>query len=357
MAGNLSTAYQWLINACKSPSIGYSQAYRRGQTVYGITYYDCSSIISEACYQAKFTDKNPWFTTYTMGAYLEQWGFEHYDSNIPWLPGDILVINSTRQHTEMVYKAESSGGVTMGAHSSQVPLADQVSINDYVTSPDYYTDLYRFPGGAAGYQWIAKNAYLSETEMQNNAYCFYCYMWAAGWSLNAICGALGCIEHESTINPGIWESLIVNPSRGFGLVQWTPSTNFTDWADQKGYDHDSGDAQCEWIDTQTGVKGQWIPSSNYPETWEEFKGSNKDIGYLSLAWEYNFERPGVTYDPTADAQKWYDYLKDMTPYPPQPNKPIPSWGAWYLTQYGAISETIRKRRIIRNDSRTGYRIS
>lgn len=358
MAGNLNQTYQWMINACNAPNIGYSQAYRRGQTVYGITYYDCSSIISEACYQGGFTSENPWFTTYNMGGYLEDWGFQHMSPDIPWIAGDILVVNSiSTQHTEMVYQHASDGigGYTMGAHSDSLPLVDQVSINTSITQPSYYSDLYRFPGGASGYAWIAKNDYLSETEMQNNAFCFYSYMYFRGWSLNAISGALACIQHESTVNPGIWESLIVDPSRGFGLVQWTPSTNFTDWADQKGYSHDSGDAQCEWIDTQTGVVGQWIPTSNYPETWDEFKTSEKSPGYLSLAWEYNFERPGITYDPQEDAVKWYNYLKNMTPYPPQNKKPIPSWGAWYLTQYGAISQAIRRRN--HNDIRSGFYIN
>lgn len=354
MAGNLNQAYQWMINLCKAPNTGYSQAYRRGQTVYGITYYDCSSAISEACYQGGFTEVNPWFTTATMGDYLIQWGAEHYSADVPWRAGDILVVrNAQIQHTEMVYQPSSGGGgYTMGAHSDALPLADQISINDYITSPDYYTDLYRFPGGASGYAWIAKNDYLSESEMQNNAFCFYSYMYFRGWTLEAVSGALGCIQHESTINPGIWESLIINPSRGFGLVQWTPSTNYTDWADQNGYAHDDGDGQCQWIDTETESFGQWIPTASYPESWEEFKSSNKSPEYLSLEWEYNFERPGITYDPTEDARKWYDYLKDKTPYPPQPQKPIPSWGAWYLTQYGAISQAVKRRN--HNDIRTGF---
>lgn len=327
---SLNTAFQWMVNACNSPNIGYSQAYRRGQTVNGITYYDCSSIISQALTVAGYFTQNPWFTTYTMGSYLTQIGAEHYSSSVAWIPGDILVVNSaTIQHTEMVYTGGEAGqgGITMGAHTDQAPLADQVSINDFVTQSDYYTDLYRLPGGATTLSWIAKNAYLTEAEMQNNAYVFYSTMYFKGWTLNAIAGALGCMQHESTINPGIWEGLIESPERGFGLVQWTPSTNYTLWADANGYAHDDGAGQCEWIDTQSGL-GQWIPTTAYPMSWDEFKASTESPEYLSMAWMNNFERPGVIYDPQEDAKKWYNYLENISPYPPTPGerkRKMPLW--------------------------------
>ena len=68
-------------------------------------------------------------------------------------------------------------------------------------------------------------------------------------------------------------------------------TNFTDWADENGYEWDNGDAQCKWIDEQTRVFGQWIQTDSYPITWEEFKSSTESIDYLAYAFLYNFERP------------------------------------------------------------------
>lgn len=339
---NLNLSYQWLVNTCNAPNIGYSQAYRRGETVGGITYYDCSSIISEALTQGGFFAVNPWFTTATMRSTLLSLGFILLPINSAWQSGDILWKTG---HTEMCYSGleAGQGGYTMGAHQSGVPLADQVSIMTVPTDPSYYEELYRYPGGATTLSWIAKNEYLTEEEMQNNAYCFYSYMATHGWGLKPISGALACIEHESTINPGIWQSLIINPSNGFGLVQWTPSTNFTTWADGKGYEHDDGNGQCEWIDSVTEQVGQWIPTTDYPETFSEFKVSDKEPAYLALAWENNFERPGVTYDPTDVADKWYNYLQGMTPIPPQPNKPIPSWDEGAIVQYGAMASTVRKR--------------
>ena len=149
----IEIAYNWAIQTCNAPDIGYSQAYRNQQTVNGITYYDCSSFIWYALKAAGYPVVDQYgnwpFTTYTMGRVLLNMGFTWYDSSLvdPWLPGDIVVfhgdIDQGTGHTEMVY----NGFVTMGAHNSHLPLADQVSINTYDSSPSSYPDLYRSPEG------------------------------------------------------------------------------------------------------------------------------------------------------------------------------------------------------------------
>ena len=100
--------------------------------------------------------------------------------------------------------------------------------------------------------WISGNRYLSKSEMENNALIIKNYLTSKGWTLNAIAGILGNMESESTINPGIWQSLNAgNMSGGFGLGQWTPATNYTDWADDQGISWSDGNAQLKWIDEQT----------------------------------------------------------------------------------------------------------
>lgn len=85
--------------------------------------------------------------------------------------------------------------------------------------------------------WIIGNYALSQEQMNANALEVYKYLSARGWSLNAIAGLLGNMQSESYVNPGVWQSLQANNySGGFGLVQWTPATNYTDWARQNGYD-------------------------------------------------------------------------------------------------------------------------
>lgn len=335
---SINTAYQWCINACNAPNIGYSQIYRRGQTVNGITYYDCSSFISQALTISGFYSINPWFTTFTMRNYLTQAGFTEYNPReIAWAPGDILLTVSG-EHTEMCYTggAVGKGGITMGAHTDSVPLSEQVSINISPTPASYYEYLYRYGNTPAiPVEWVSSNAYLGETDMQNNAYVFYSIMANKGYTLNAISGMLGNMQRESTINPGIWQNLDEgNYSLGFGLVQWTPATNYTNWATVNGYEIGDGDGQCVWLDAMTVSSGQWIVTSDYNMSWDEFKVSTESPEYLASAFLKNFERAGAEYEEErrANARKWYNYLKNMTPFPPTPDTPKRKMPLWmYLT--------------------------
>lgn len=163
--------------------------------------------------------------------------------------------------------------------------------------------------------WIQGNRYLTTSEMQNNALIVRDYLLSKGWTLNAIAGLLGNMESESTINPGIWQSLNQgNMAGGFGLVQWTPATNFTDWADASGYAWTDGNAQLLWIDTQTVPTGQWIPTSDYSLPFLRFKTSTESPAYLASAFLKNFERAGVEVEAErrSQAQVWYTFLNTGT---------------------------------------------
>lgn len=129
--------------------------------------------------------------------------------------------------------------------------------------------------------------------------------------MNAISGLLGNMEKESNINPGIWQSLNAgNYSGGFGLVQWTPATNYTNWASANGYGITDPNGQMYWIDSVTVPSGQWIPSNAYPLSFEQFKTSKDTPEYLASAFLKNFERAGVEVEAErrACARKWYDFL-------------------------------------------------
>lgn len=143
-----------------------------------------------------------------------------------------------------------------------------------------------------------------------------------GWTLEAICGMLGNMQRESTINPGIWEGLVVAPESGFGLVQWTPSTNYTDWANNLGVDITDGSLQLFWIARQTTTYGQWIETSEYPVSFEEFYSSTASPEYLASVFLKNFERAGVEAETERqdNARMWYEYLS-TTVNPPVPVKP------------------------------------
>lgn len=182
-------------------------------------------------------------------------------------------------------------------------------------------------------EWIKGNRYLSVNEMRNNAEIVYSYLLSKGWSKNAICGMLGNMEAESTINPGIWQSLIEGSGGGggFGLVQWTPYTNFTNWADSNGYEWTDGYAQLKWIDEVTASFGQWIPTINYYISFEDFKKTSKSVEWCASAFLKNFERAGVEVEDIRreSAVSWYEYLADSDPdipdipdEPDEPTKPV-----------------------------------
>jgi hypothetical protein len=162
--------------------------------------------------------------------------------------------------------------------------------------------------------------------MKNNAKCFYGYMNVKyGWTLNAVCGMLGNIQSESTINPNRWQgdTEYAEPvsSMGFGLVQWTPWTNIVNWLKEKNYwgtVSTYGNAECDKIQEEYETGGQWIETTAYPMTFEQFKNSTQTPSYLAMVFLMNYERP---YDPDqpirgTQAQAWYEYLKDWEPVIP-----------------------------------------
>lgn len=321
---SIQTAYEWAIEKCNAPNIGYSQTNRMEKTVNGITYYDCSSFIWFALKAGGFdvvkaNGGSTWaFTTGTMANALRLLGFNKMGTAQPWKPGDILIRTG---HTEMAFDSNH----TMGAHSSKVPLDQQVSINSNPSSASSWLELWRYGGGAET-KWIKGNRYLSIGEMQNNAQIIFNTLLSKGWTKNAIAGMLGNMQKESTINPGIWQNLNPNPLLGWGLVQWTPSTNFTDWAAANGYANDDGDAQLLWIDTVTASVGQWIPTTQYPETFGEFKVSTQTPEYLADCFLKNFERPKEIDQPDRQqyARYWFDWWEGSPVPPPNPN-PEPDW--------------------------------
>lgn len=189
--------------------------------------------------------------------------------------------------------------------------------------------------GGNGLSWIipvmpsnplSTSRSLTESEMENNAKCFYGYMNVKyGWSLNAVCGMLGNIQSESTINPNRWQGDYqgYNPvnTEGFGLVQWTPYTNITEWMKKRGtwgkYET-YGDEECEKIQEEKQTGQQWIATNAYPMSFDDFATSKQDAGYLALAFLANYERPYDPYQPirATQARNWYNKLKNYKPVIP-----------------------------------------
>ncbi len=184
---------------------------------------------------------------------------------------------------------------------------------------------------------------LTQAEMENNAELIYNALSSYGWTLNAIAGALGNAQAESSLNPGACQQGYGVPSGsgtyyagGLGLWQWTSTPNAILWYGvQVGSNWYDGARQCDFINladnawaTQldTGLQQWgWLQTGTYPISFQNYKqyaGTPEDAASI---WLYNLERPA---DPGATesqrrsyARNWYDYLSGSTPQPPEPPDP------------------------------------
>lgn len=181
--------------------------------------------------------------------------------------------------------------------------------------------------------FVSANRFLTQEEMETNALYIWDYLGSRGWTRNAVAGMLGNMETESTINPGIWQNLDAgNTSLGFGLVQWTPSTKYTEWCSAQGLEPTHMDSALERIIYELENNLQYYPTDAYPLTFAEFKTSTADPSYLGMAFLANYERPADPDQPNrgTQAQAWYDFLiqggGSVNPSPtPTKTKPMPLW--------------------------------
>ena len=175
---------------------------------------------------------------------------------------------------------------------------------------------------------ISRNQYLTVGEMTPNAKYIYDKLRVAGWTPNAICGLLGNTQTESTNNFGLWESLDEgNMSAGFGLVQWTPASKYTNWADSQGYSWGNPDGQIARIlyEVENGL--QWIATSEYPMSFYEFTQSTQTPYYLAMVFIKNYERPFNSNQPIRgeQAEYWFETLSDTPVTPVSKKKKLPIW--------------------------------
>lgn len=175
-------------------------------------------------------------------------------------------------------------------------------------------------------EFYTGNFYLTQGQMEVNALYIYEFLRVRSWTVNAIAGMLGNMEAESTLNPGIWQSLNEgNTSGGYGLVQWTPATKYLDWCNENGYEPSHLDSALQRIVWERANGVQYYPTTNYPITWQEFKHSTLSPAYLAKTFLYNYERPK---DPKPEArgalaEKWYTFLTGDIPNPDTPT-PTPT---------------------------------
>lgn len=159
-------------------------------------------------------------------------------------------------------------------------------------------------------------------QMKVNALYIYSYLTSKNWSINAIAGLLGNMQVESSINPGRWQSDRVlgdSEGHGYGLVQWTPYTKYTEWVES---DPSTMDNNLSRIIYEIENNIQWIPRLSFSSmTFKDFSTSNLSPSLLARAFMLCYERP---LDQSEEAQVtrgaigdfWYTYLTGIAPSPP-----------------------------------------
>lgn len=165
--------------------------------------------------------------------------------------------------------------------------------------------------------WIGGNFFLTRTQMEMNAQYIWSLLKMQGWSLQSVAGMLGNMQTESTINPAIWQNLTPNPKLGFGLVQWTPSTKYTDWCSLQGIPVDDMDSNLKRINFEVDNGIQWIKTSKYNYSFVDFKVKTDTPYNLGMAFLANYERPANPNQTIRgkQAEEWFTFLDGKPPAP------------------------------------------
>lgn len=314
MSININRAYQWAIQTCNAPDVGYSQDYRNQQTVKGITYYDCSSFIWFAL-KAGGANLTGWpFTTDTMIPRLLALGFTEVPSTGQILPGDI---GWKVGHVEMCYKGGVGSAVFMGAHTANAKLVNQVSIGGSdgdATKTRSFPRIFRYGSGGAGLY---------------------------GVSVFVVAAIAGNWWSESHINPGLYEGRKVvdltdnSVYGGYGLGQWTNSpaggvtrrTQLVVWLRANGYADDSPEGQCAYFLHEK----YWQKISAYPyDTLEAFLASQStDLQELTYSFCRSWEGIPPTSARVEQANTCLSYIRNHAQ-----DSSITTWniGNNYLTE-------------------------
>ena len=163
-------------------------------------------------------------------------------------------------------------------------------------------------------QPVTKDEYLSEAERIVNARLIYRKLSEFGWSKNAICAVLGNLEQESTLSPGLHQLY----GSGYGLAQWTPGSYYTDWADENGYAADSLEGQLIFLNYTMRPDCEperrfWYQTNAYPLDYESFIHSSEEVAYLTAAFTWNYERPGIPHMDRriAYAERWLIFFTEL----------------------------------------------
>jgi len=148
-----------------------------------------------------------------------------------------------------------------------------------------------------------------------NANFIYQFFRERNWTSQSICSMLGNMQAESGLIADIDE---LSGGGGYGLVQWTPKSKLTSWADANGLDYKNIGTQCQRIQWELANSEQYYKTTNYPLTFKEFTESTLTPTYLAETFLHNYERPANLNQPARGvyAEEWYALLANQTQFSP-----------------------------------------
>ena len=217
-----------------------------------------------------------------------------------------------------------------------------------------YNDWYVRTDGTIG-PWTITTSQQPTTEQIHNATKIYNALSAYGWSLSAIAGILGNMQHESTLDPAAIQKTSVLPNNaanlsdvpnevmqnyygeyytgvpntrgyGIGLVQWDGKgitrQKFVGYCMNNGYIWYDGDAQMARLKYEHDNNLQWQSHTYYgiTWTWTNYVTNNRTPEQSARVWLGCYEVSSGLEARQKNARYWYDYFSGG-PEPPEPPDP------------------------------------
>lgn len=140
------------------------------------------------------------------------------------------------------------------------------------------------------YGWYCTNVYmsLSSAEKDFNASRAMSYLLREGFTRESASAIIGNMWAESGLSPGQWQGGTPY-SGGYGLVQWTPYTLYSDWA---GPDwENNGPLQMARLMYEKANGLEFYPTAPFNMTFTQFSQSTLSTDYLTEVFEKSYLRP------------------------------------------------------------------
>lgn len=149
------------------------------------------------------------------------------------------------------------------------------------------------------YGWYSINDYgaLLQEEKEFNANKAMTILRQNGFTIYAAAGIVGNMWAESQMSPGQWQG-DTPYSGGYGLVQWTPYTLYSEWAGAEW--ENNGPKEMERLLYEKANGLEFYPSQTYPQwRWRNFsqmepeEGLTQDetVNQAASVFLYNYLRP------------------------------------------------------------------